>query len=546
MAADPTGGYWIASTSGAVALYGGAGAFGSPAQAGITLNKPIVGMAPTPDGGGYWLVASDGGVFAFGDAVFWGSTGSITLNQPIVGMAPTPDGGGYWLVASDGGIFSFGDAVFWGSTGSITLNQPIVGMAPTPDGGGYWLVASDGGIFSFGDAAFNGSTGGITLNKPIVAMAPTPDGGGYWLVASDGGVFAFGDAHFFGSLGSSGTPTIGIIVDRGIPGYGLVAANGAELLLPSDVETEPSTTPTTNPSPPTTGTTTTSTTTMSAPTTTTTTPLGNGLTCGGVGPAGLAGTWTCTFDDEFNGTALDSSNWVVQQTADSGYATGAGGSTACYMDNANDVWVSGGLLHLSVVKMPAPFTCSDLGGDFTTQYTAGMVSTDDLFSQTYGAFEVRAELPALTVKGLQETLWLWPQNQKKYGAKWPDSGEIDFAEFYSDYPTFDIPYIHYNEASTDSHVTADCVINPLSFNTYGVDWQPGSITVTLNGTVCLVDHPNPAAPLVAPEPFDQPFFIVLTQALGVGSNAPTAPLTTFPATTLIDWVRAWSGGSSGG
>ena len=76
------------------------------------------------------MVASDGGIFSYGDAVFYGSTGAITLNKPIVGMAPTPDGKGYWLVASDGGVFSFGDATFYGSTGAITLDQPIVGMAP--------------------------------------------------------------------------------------------------------------------------------------------------------------------------------------------------------------------------------------------------------------------------------------------------------------------------------------------------------------------------------------------------------------------------------
>ena len=35
---------------------------------GTPLNKPIVGMAATPDGGGYWLVGSDGGIFAYGDA----------------------------------------------------------------------------------------------------------------------------------------------------------------------------------------------------------------------------------------------------------------------------------------------------------------------------------------------------------------------------------------------------------------------------------------------------------------------------------------------
>ena len=60
-------------------------------------------------------MASDGGIFAFGDAGFHGSTGSLTLNRPMVGMAATPDGGGYWMVAADGGVFPGGDAVFYGS-----------------------------------------------------------------------------------------------------------------------------------------------------------------------------------------------------------------------------------------------------------------------------------------------------------------------------------------------------------------------------------------------------------------------------------------------
>ena len=150
---------------------------------------------------GYRFVASDGGIFDFGDASFWGSTGGITLNKPVVGMASTPSTSGYWLVASDGGIFSYGDARFFGSMGGKPLNKPIVGMAPTPKGDGYWLVASDGGIFSFGNAQFYGSTGSMHLNKPIVGMATTPDGKGYWLVASDGGIFAYGDAQFHGSTG---------------------------------------------------------------------------------------------------------------------------------------------------------------------------------------------------------------------------------------------------------------------------------------------------------------------------------------------------------
>ena len=48
---------------------------------------------------------------------FYGSHGGSHLNKPIVGMASTPDHQGYWLVASDGGIFTYGDAGFYGSTG---------------------------------------------------------------------------------------------------------------------------------------------------------------------------------------------------------------------------------------------------------------------------------------------------------------------------------------------------------------------------------------------------------------------------------------------
>jgi hypothetical protein len=191
--------YWLVATDGGIFSFGGAPFYGSTGN--ISLNKPIVGMAGTPDGGGYWLVASDGGIFSYGDAGFYGSTGAIALNKPVVGMAATPDGKGYWLVASDGGIFAFGDAQFYGSTGNIALNKPVVGMASTPDGHGYWLVASDGGIFAYGDAQFYGSTGSITLNKPIISMLPGPNGAGYFLVASDGGLFSYGDTQFYGSLG---------------------------------------------------------------------------------------------------------------------------------------------------------------------------------------------------------------------------------------------------------------------------------------------------------------------------------------------------------
>jgi hypothetical protein len=220
------GGHWLVASDGGIFGFGATSYYGS--MGGHPLNRPIVGMATTPDGGGYWLVASDGGIFNFGDAGYYGSMGGHPLNRPIVGMAATADGGGYWLVASDGGMFSFGDARFNGSMGGHPLNSPIVGMATTADGGGYWLVASDGGMFSFGDARYHGSMGGRPLNRPIVAMVGTPGGGGYWLVASDGGMFSFGDASYYGSMGGRplNSPIVGMGASQDGGGYWLAASDG--------------------------------------------------------------------------------------------------------------------------------------------------------------------------------------------------------------------------------------------------------------------------------------------------------------------------------
>jgi beta-glucanase (GH16 family) len=277
-------------------------------------------------------------------------------------------------------------------------------------------------------------------------------------------------------------------------------------------------------------------------------PAPSSAPCGGeVLPPkpGGGGTWTCTFDDEFDAatgdaTALNTSWWVPQVTATSGYTTGPLGDEACYVDSPNNISVSGGALHLTARREAAPFTCST----FTTQYTAGMVSTYSKFNQAYGRFEVRALLPQTTATGLQETLWLWPVNDTLYGP-WPDSGEVDFSEFYSQYSSLDVPYIHYNYSTVDAAtntntVTAtNCQITLSAYNDYAVVWTPGTFTITINGNPCLTDNYVPDDGLTSPEPFNQPFFIALTQALGINTNAFNPATTPLPATTSIDYVRVW-------
>ena len=262
-------------------------------------------------------------------------------------------------------------------------------------------------------------------------------------------------------------------------------------------------------------------------------------TCGGttvLKPDGTA--WQCTFDDEFSGTALDTTNWATQVTASSGYHSGA----ECFVNSPNNVSVANGVLSLTVRKEDAPFTChSRTGGDYTTQYTSGMVDTNGTFSQTYGRFEIRAKFPAPTFKGLQESLWLWPVNSTYYGPKWPMSGELDIAEMYSMYPTLAIPYIHYVPKTLDLKVTNNnCVIKDITqFHTYTLTWTPTNITIAFDGKTCTSDTKWNPLGLVHPAPFDQPFFLNLTQALGVTKNLFDPLNTPLPATTQVDYVHVW-------
>ncbi len=123
-----------------------------PMSAWAAGRNPMTGGMPvesnwagSPWDGGYVVADASGRLFTMGDAGFYGDETGSPLNRPIVGMAPIPDGGGYWEVASDGGIFSFGDAPYKGSAVSplrppayMALNsdvQPtVVGVAPEGPG----------------------------------------------------------------------------------------------------------------------------------------------------------------------------------------------------------------------------------------------------------------------------------------------------------------------------------------------------------------------------------------------------------------------------
>jgi beta-glucanase (GH16 family) len=257
--------------------------------------------------------------------------------------------------------------------------------------------------------------------------------------------------------------------------------------------------------------------------------------CISAAPKKANGTpWVCTFYDEFNGTTLDSSKWAVQTSAASGFGT----TGECYVNDGRSVGLANGMLGLVTRKQTAPFTCNHPGGvSYTTRVTSGSISTYQKFSQTYGRFEIRAKFPPMTGPGLHGALWLWPDNPLKYGA-WPSSGEIDIAEVYSLHNDRAIPFIHYLPGKL-SQTNNYCVLDVTEFHDYVAEWTPTTITITFDGNVCVQDTITPAAPLVAPQPFDHPFMVALTEGLGVGANAMD-PANDFGRKVLwVEYVRVY-------
>lgn len=243
--------------------------------------------------------------------------------------------------------------------------------------------------------------------------------------------------------------------------------------------------------------------------------------------------WSCSFVDNFSGTRLDTTKWTIGETSTSGFYVG----NTCL--TANNVAVGNGELRLTARDTGQDFTCTTPGGGgFTTRYTGGHIGTVGHFSQTYGRFEVRARYPQ-SASGLTANFWMYP-DKLTYGA-WPSSGEIDVAEWWSSSPTQVLPTLHYSGSSFLNDSGWGCTVaDPTVWHTYTLVWQPTQMAFSIDGTTCFTDSWTPAAPLVAPQPFDKPFSMLLTMAAG-GSSGTDAVVanTTFPATFEVDYAKAW-------
>lgn len=200
------------------------------------------------------------------------------------------------------------------------------------------------------------------------------------------------------------------------------------------------------------------------------------------------------------------------------------------MDRPANVSVSGGALRLTARAEKNGFVCQHpkASESYGTRWTSGMVSTLGKFSQQYGRFEIRAKFPDVKVPGIHSAIWLWPDKPNAQATWGSLTGEIDIGEYYSRLPDRVIPYLHH--LSLDSPTNNYCELDPSQFHTYVLEWTPNRLHITYDGWTCLNTYETTA--------FHDPYYLNLTQALGIKRNAFTEA-TPLPATMVIDHVRVW-------
>ena len=224
-------------------------------------------------------------------------------------------------------------------------------------------------------------------------------------------------------------------------------------------------------------------------------------------------SYKLVFDEEFNGTTLDSSKWTNGWFGNGTAITQPVQATveaAAY--DPKQATVSGGYLRLAAIASPATVNGR------TYPYRSGLVMTGEKYRMTYGYVESRIYIPGAA----DGTVYNWPA-WWLVGDNWPTGGEIDIMEGLEGdaYSTF-----HFGSPSSPQHYQFAARNSMVGWHVFAAHWQPGRITFYYDGVAIGTITSNVTS---------QPMQLILNNAVG-GWGGPTV----VPSTMLVDYVHVYS------
>ncbi|KAA0686356.1 1,3-1,4-beta-glycanase [Neorhizobium sp. P12A] len=187
--------------------------------------------------------------------------------------------------------------------------------------------------------------------------------------------------------------------------------------------------------------------------------------------------------------------------------------------SANPFSVENGVLTISAKPTTDPMKWA-LDGH---EYTSGLLTTHSTFSQTYGYFEMRADMPEN--QGAWPAFWLLPED-----GSWPP--ELDVVEMRGQDPTTVNVTAHTNE--TGQHTmesTAVKVPSTAGFHNYGVLWDADQIVWYFDDVA--------VAHAATPADMHKPMYMLVNLAVGGPAGDPGDGMKD-GAQMKIDYIHAYS------
>jgi beta-glucanase (GH16 family) len=241
-------------------------------------------------------------------------------------------------------------------------------------------------------------------------------------------------------------------------------------------------------------------------------------------------SWKLIWQDEFNGTKLDTSKWNVLIRENSKH-----NELQYYVPD--EVYVENGVLRIR----------SRIRKYGSREYTSGRLDTKGKFTPVYGRFEIRAKLPR--GKGLWPAHWLYPQDrdwkmekmmqdavangkERMIPEERPWYTEIDIMEFLGHEPNILYGTIHYcsfdGTSRSSSGTWKSTVDYTKDFHVYSLEWEPDSVRWFIDGH--LIHATTNGIP-------HKPHYLIINTAIGGTWPGNPDSTTTFPQFHDIDYVR---------
>lgn len=242
----------------------------------------------------------------------------------------------------------------------------------------------------------------------------------------------------------------------------------------------------------------------------------NSLSLAHLGQAGT-GTWSTEYG--FQAYGSKASHWIGPYTGEQQIyvdPTYAGNGTTAL--GINPFSLQDGVLNITAAVTPTEAAAAL----YDLPYTSGLLTTKTSFSQTYGYFEMRAELPS--GNGAWPAFWLLPVN----GAK---GIELDVLEAKGGSPGT-INMSSHDPSYTGGQIGSTTFVPDAAtaFHNYGLLWTADTVTWYIDGTAVYQ--------IATPADMNTPMYMLID--LAVGGWAGAADPNNMPTSMKIDYVHAYS------